>query len=335
MPRGIQSDDRWPAIVDLQFQTQMHWKYKIVSTVTGQVAFPGIQVTITDKYGFFRLQKFSPFRQELTLLPRILQPQTTAERVKRDNLQLLSGHHRFRKSGISSELLGLREYQVGDPPRSIAWKATARTGKLMTCEYESEVPIRTTILADLSDYQFWGRPGPAPFDAMASVIGSITLLLIEDKDPVGIVLARGPHRTRISPGLGQRQFVRILKSLLNAHPGGAVAQDIPIRKLETFIWKSIYRMYPELMADHLNVVKLPLLLFGPRRRYQLTVRRQSAIALSWILDQNLASGYKLTFDDVAYREKCNEFFTRHPSVANESFLVTGLGSAQRDKENAI
>lgn len=335
VPNGLESSDRWPAVVDLQLQTQVKWKYKIVPRVTGELALPGIQVTVTDKFGFFRLQKFIPHRQVLTLLPFIMQPKTTAEQVKRDNIQLMAGHHRFKKSGVSSELLGIREYQKGDPPRSIAWKATARTGKLMTCEYESEVPIRATILADVSGHQFWGRPGPAPFDSIASAVGSITKLLIEDKDPVGVILAAGENKTRIRPGLGQRQLIRILQSLLRSAPGSTAASEYSIYDLAEFVWKSIYRIQPELVSDTLNNAKVPLLMYGPRRRYQFSIRRQTAVALNWLLNGDVAEGAKLTFNDELYREKCNEFFSRYPSVVNEAPLVTDFGSGRKEKEAAV
>ena len=335
VPKGIESNDQWPAVVDLQLQSHVEWKYLIKPMVTGQLAFTGLQVTITDKFGFFRQQKFIPHHQNLTLLPFIMQPKSTAEKVKRDNIQLMAGHHRFRKAGISSELLGIREYQKGDPPRSIAWKATARVGKLMTCEYESEVPIGATILADVSGYQFWGRPGPAPFDSIASVVGSITRLLTEDKDPVGVVLASGKNKTRIRPGLGQRQLVRILQALLRSAPSSTTAFDYDIRELEEFIWRSIYRVNPDLLSDQINKAKVPLFLYGPRRRYQFSVRKQSAMALNWILGGPVADGYRLAYDDQFFRSKSNEFFSRYPSVVNEAPLVADFGSGRKEKEEAV
>ena len=335
VPGGILSTDRFPAVVDLQHQFQVQWKYRITPQVTGQLALPGLQVTVTDAYGFFRHQQFVPLRQKLTLLPFVIQPQSTAERIKRDNLQLMTGHHRFRKPGISSELLGIREYQKGDPPRSIAWKATARTGKLMTCEYESEVPIRATILADVSGYQFWGRPGPAPFDAIASAVGSFTRLLIEDKDPVGLILASAANSTRLRPGLGQRQLVRVFQAMMNSHPGSLAATEFSIHELELFVWRSLYRIFPDLLEDRLNVVRVPMLLFGPRRRYEFRIRRQTSVALSWIFGQSLARGYQLTYDDQAYRDYCNRFFDSYPSAVNEASLVADFGLGRQMKELTV
>lgn len=335
VPQGIESNDRWPAVVDLQLQPQVKWKYRIKPMVTGQLAFTGLQITVTDKYGFFREQRFIPLHQNLTLLPFVMQPKTTAEKVKRDNVHLMSGHHRFRKAGISSELLGIREYQKGDPPRSIAWKATARVGKLMTCEYESEVPIGATVLADVSGYQFWGRPGPAPFDAISSVVASITRLLTEDKDPVGVVLASGKNRARVRPGLGQRQLIRVLEALMKSAPGSTTANDYEIRDLEEFIWRSIYRINPELVSDKINHAKVPWLMYGPRRRYHFSVRRQSATALNWLLGGPIGDGFRLTYDDEYYRQRSNDLFSKYPALVNEAPLVADFGAGRIEKEDAV
>ena len=38
----------------------------------------------------------------------------------------------------------------GDPPRTIAWKVSARRDRLITKEFESEVPVRCTLFLDTS-----------------------------------------------------------------------------------------------------------------------------------------------------------------------------------------
>src|SRR5207302_354096 len=60
------------------------------------------------------------------------------------------GMHRLYRPGSGSELLDLRDYQPGDPPRTIAWKVSARRDKLITKELEREVPVRCTLLLDTS-----------------------------------------------------------------------------------------------------------------------------------------------------------------------------------------
>ncbi|MGH7622263.1 MAG: DUF58 domain-containing protein, partial [Gemmatimonadaceae bacterium] len=62
------------------------------------------------------------------------------------HLRLLAVQHRLRDAGIRSirrrgegtTFASLREYAVGDDPRHVDWKATARRQKLMTREYTVE-----------------------------------------------------------------------------------------------------------------------------------------------------------------------------------------------------
>src|SRR5262249_8641208 len=70
--------------------------------------------------------------------------------VKRHNELPPPGIHRLRKPGSGSELLDLRDYLPGDPPRTIAWKVSARRDRLITKEFESEVPVRCTLFVDVS-----------------------------------------------------------------------------------------------------------------------------------------------------------------------------------------
>ena len=48
-------------------------------------------------------------------------------------------------------MLDLRDYLPGDPPKTIAWKVSARRDRLITKEFESEVPVRCTLFVDTSN----------------------------------------------------------------------------------------------------------------------------------------------------------------------------------------
>ena len=74
-----------------------------------------------------------------------------------------AGQRRARIPGAGSLFERLREYQPDDDPRSISWTATARRGRPMTVEYETERQQRVLILLDA------GR-------MMSSTLGRLTKL---------------------------------------------------------------------------------------------------------------------------------------------------------------
>lgn len=59
-----------------------------------------------------------------------------------------SGEEAVGRVGWGHEMLGLRNYRVGDDPRHIHWKQSARTGQLIFQEHESEENRRLLVVLD-------------------------------------------------------------------------------------------------------------------------------------------------------------------------------------------
>ena len=228
------------------------WQYQLKPVCVGKCELPGFNLSISDPSGLFEINRFVPCSQPIMVLPFLIRPQSTVSVLKTRNQQLLAGIHRHRRPGFSAELLGIREYTKGDPPRSIAWKATAKLGKLMTCEYESEVPIRSTVLIDLSSHQFLGRPGPATADRSIASAGSIARLLLADKDPVACHVIADEKQRRISHGQGERHLTRILQSLLPVHSKSRVSESLTAEELTDRAWVNCLRRFPELLDIRVN-----------------------------------------------------------------------------------
>jgi uncharacterized protein (DUF58 family) len=62
----------------------------------------------------------------------------------------LMGDSRSAQKGSGFEFNQIRDYQMGDDVRSIDWKASARSGKILVKEYIEERNRTIMILLDLS-----------------------------------------------------------------------------------------------------------------------------------------------------------------------------------------
>src|SRR5260370_851791 len=89
-------------------------------------------------------------RDEATFrfLPPLVDAEGRTRAAKRHTLLPPPGINRLPRPGSGSELLDLRDYLPGDPPKTIAWKVSARRDRLITKEFESEVPVRCTLFLD-------------------------------------------------------------------------------------------------------------------------------------------------------------------------------------------
>ncbi len=295
--------------------------YSVSTSICGKASFPGLKVEVSDYWGFFRTEQFIAVNQEPTVLPFLIRPQTTVSVLKHNNLQRHIGHHRNKTAGVSSELLGIRDYRVGDPPRTIAWKPTARLGKLMTCEFENEVPIRATIIADLAAYQFQGRPGPSTADRAIMASAAIAKLLLADRDPVAAVIMRSESMNRIDHGSGERQLTRLLQHLLVASNPNPPLEQLTTQELVQLVYDNASRRFPQLFNETFNS--------GPAARRTLRlkptrydrIRRSLAIVLEHLLKLPAGMSTRLQFDNPEMRAACLQYVHQF-SVVSSSTNVT-------------
>ena len=108
--------------------------------------------------GFFYRRVFVRVPTEYLVLPTLADAEGGQRATKRLNSLPPPGIHRLRRPGGGSELLNLREYRPGDPPKMIAWKASARRDFLITKELENDVPVRCVLFLDTSEAVRLGPP---------------------------------------------------------------------------------------------------------------------------------------------------------------------------------
>ena len=124
-----------------------------------------------------------------------------------------AGQRRARIPGAGSVFERLREYEPDDDPRSISWTATARRGRPISVEYETERQQRVVIVLDA------GR-------MMASTLGELTKLdhavntalmlgyvATAKGDEVGVLGYSDEIRSFLPPRRGRGQFLRITEAL--------------------------------------------------------------------------------------------------------------------------
>jgi uncharacterized protein (DUF58 family) len=291
--------------------TVIQWRYQLRPVVTGELRMLGIQARVCDRFGLFTRSFLVKHERQLTVLPMVVRQSATVSVLKRDNVQILNGGHRYRRPGTGMELLGIRDYRHGDPPRNIAWKATARRGHLMTCEFESEVPIRSTIVADLSACQYQGRPGPSTADRTIAAIASIGRVLLTERDPVGCTLIADAHRTVIKHGHGERQLTRLFHTIFAHGRKHSAVTEFSIDDLVRAVWHAANRRFPELLDVRLNRPRSSFFDFGRRRRTLRSKRSQFAYLWTCLTGEPFAMIARLQYDDDVFRDAAARFVTEY------------------------
>lgn len=132
----------------------------------------------------------------------------------------LLGVHLGRRKGEGVEFAGLREYQPGDPLRSVNWQVSGRRGRLYVTERLAEQSAKVVTLIDASGDIYQASPSTLEL----SVHGALAVVqaALRRGDRAGVVALGGVLRW-MAPDLGRRHFYRIVEALLDVQSGGGSA----------------------------------------------------------------------------------------------------------------
>src|SRR5918999_2074047 len=149
----------------------------------------------------------------------------------------LAGLHRSPRKGFSVEFAEHRPYQPGDDLRYIDWKIAARSDRWVVKQYEEETNLRATLVLDVSRSMAWSaaqlrsvRPAGAPslltkLAYAERLTAALALLLLRQRDAVGLVRFDERVRTAIPPRARRGQWRRIVGAL--DEPGAGLASSAP------------------------------------------------------------------------------------------------------------
>ncbi|MBA4064205.1 MAG: hypothetical protein C0501_10915 [Isosphaera sp.] len=233
---------------------------ELTHTVTapslGVLRFEGVQVRVADPNGFFLRRVFLRDPAEYLVLPPLTDDEGRQRATKRFNTLPPPGAHRLRLPGSGSELLDLRDYRPGDPPKTIAWKASARRDRLITKEFENDVPVRTVLFLDTTDGVRLGPPGNTLLTRMAAVAAGVAQSAAANRDLVGLTTFDERGAAGASPARTKLHMIGVLRRLAEASALQPGADGVPAEVLTARAYPLARELYPELMDKRANAMPL-------------------------------------------------------------------------------
>lgn len=127
----------------------------------------------------------------------------------------LQGLHRSPRKGFSVEFAEYKAYQTGDDLRFLDWKVLARSDRWMIKQFEEETNLRSAIVLDVSKSMDWsGSPSRLTKLRYAEqLVAALALLLIRQKDAVGLIRHDQKVRSVITPRARTVHWQRIIRAM--------------------------------------------------------------------------------------------------------------------------
>ncbi len=111
----------------------------------GRWTTSGYEIATRYPFGLFRKAVLVRREESCTVYPRIRPlPTGLSEGLSRS----LSGETQSKQKGQGTDLRSLREYSFPEDARGIHWKASARSGRLLTKEYEAQERQAVAVVID-------------------------------------------------------------------------------------------------------------------------------------------------------------------------------------------
>ena len=153
-----------PGPIRLDGRARTEFVLRLMAPAAGRVVLHGLAIRVRGPLGLFDTPLYFPNPLVVKVLPRAAAGRTRAAASLRHPSIARAGRTIVRHRGGGTELHELRELVPGDPFKSIAWKASARRGRLMVKEVEQEVQETRWLLIDVSGSMRGGPIGSRKLD---------------------------------------------------------------------------------------------------------------------------------------------------------------------------
>jgi uncharacterized repeat protein (TIGR01451 family) len=194
--------------------------YTLAYTVSGPrggYAFEALELKVSDHLAVRSSTVRVEARGRLFVMPPVMRLRHIA--IKPRRTRVYAGTIPARAGGSGAEFFGVREYQPGDSPHSINWRASARySDTLYANEYQQDRVADVGIVLDgrLRTNEF--ARGHSVFEYSVTAAASLADALLSQGNRVGLLLYAS-YLGWTFPGYGKIQRERILHALANAKTG--------------------------------------------------------------------------------------------------------------------
>lgn len=218
---GIWVEEEWPSGSDglpvhavfiaprSTLTLRTHWRF----TVRGVYHFRRIEVLTLFPFGFFRRS----FTRDVPLTVQVLPP-IVPVKLMRGGMPEREGEVAHPRRGSGDDYYGLRHFQVGDDPRFIHWRTSARQGRLVAREQAEQQRRRVWLVLEVTS----SLPEESVYEEGIIQLASYAIAYLRAGYEVA-VLAPG---VQVPLGAGESHG-RVIRRRLAQAPRAAEAADLP------------------------------------------------------------------------------------------------------------
>lgn len=249
-----------PRRLTLAPETATTFAYRLHPGARGSFCFDGVQLRLDSPLRLWRQSRMAGTAQTVRVYPDFA-PLTRFALLSAEQASRLVGAHLKRRRGEGTDFHQMREYRVGDSLRQIDWKATSRSGKLISREYQDEKNQQLLMVVDTGRRMMAREGGLAHFDHVLNATLVVSYLALRQGDAVGLFASGGESRW-VAPRRGMGSLDALLHASYDLQPQPvatdylAGATELSLRQRRRSLVMLVTNVRDEDIEDLLGAVRL-------------------------------------------------------------------------------
>ena len=256
-----------PQSLALTAGTAASFSYRLRPIHRGDAVFDGVQLRLHSPLRLWRQSRLAGAPQWVRVYPNFA-PLTRFALFSAEQASRLVGAHLKRRRGEGTDFNQMREYRTGDSLRQIDWKATSRSRKLFSREYQDEKNQQLLLMLDTGRRMMAREPATANaggelahFDHVLNAALVVSYLALRQGDAVGLLAAGGQSRWS-APKRGMATIDALLRASSDLQPQPvatdylAAATELSLRQRRRSLVMLVTNVRDEDIEDLLAAVRL-------------------------------------------------------------------------------
>lgn len=200
-------------VLSIAPRARTEFTLQVVGRGAGRAVLHGLSLSLRTAFGLFEVPLYFPNPITIAILPRVIHEQGMRPTRALGRGERAGATTRTQRGG-GMELYELRELQPGDPFNAIAWKPSARRGRLLVKEVASEMQESVLLVLDAGAGMRSGPPGRRLLDGAIDFLAREATAALRRGARVGLVTFDGRILESIPPRDGNRQLEILLEGML-------------------------------------------------------------------------------------------------------------------------
>ena len=310
-----------PVEITIPSRNWLKVNYRVKPIVRGPVEFKKIQIRMFSVLGLWKRNIIQRLVSEVRNYPNfssVMKYSLLATDQRLNQMGIL----KKRRRGEGLDFHQLREYRDGDSLRQVDWKATARTNKLISRDYQEERDQQIIFLVDCGRRMLAHDDQLSHFDHTLNAILLLSHVALRQGDAVGLMTFSGDERW-IPPRKSIGNVNSILNSIYDLQPSllspdySRAAMELMKRQKRRALIVLITNLRDEDTDELIPALQIM------RKRHLVLLASMQESAINKLLDQDV-HGFELALNHASAQHYLGYRRDAHQRINGAGVLYTDV-----------